>query len=242
MDEELSRVPASVCRQVACTGAVQRISIDRRGRITALETPARVFGAHQRRAIAARDGHCVIPGCRVPATWCEVHHVQEWAQGGHTTTDNGVLLCWFHHRSLDTSGWRIRMVEGVPQVSSPTWIDPQQTWTAAEQSQALHHRGLRERLAHPTASRVLEDPGEAGGRDDPGGCAPVESHPAGTTVWADLPVSHPAPSTGAWTLRGVLTSRGTEDWKHCVARVPGLSPPWEEPWWGHGPETHCRTG
>lgn len=149
VNEELSRVPASVGRQVACTGAVQRITVDPRGRITSLESPSRVFTAHQRRAIAARDGHCVIPGCRVPATWCEVHHVHEWARGGPTTTDNGVLLCWFHHRSLDTSGWRIRMVEGVGQVSPPTWIDPQQTWTATEQSSVLHHRGLRERLGRP---------------------------------------------------------------------------------------------
>ena len=259
VDEALARVPASVCRQVACSGAVQRVQVDGRGRIVALEAPSRVFTAHQRRAIAARDGHCVIPGCRVPSTWCEVHHVHEWAQGGSTTTDNGVLLCGFHHRNLDTGGWRIRMVDGAPQVSSPAWIDPHRTWTAAEQSTPLRHRGLRQRLGHPSGSLALEDPAELGrlrelddrhapdDRGAPDGPVPVEPRPVEprpveAAVSTRPVVSHLSPPAEAATLHGILTPRGAGDWKRCTARIPGLSPPWEQPWWGLGPETRCRTG
>jgi hypothetical protein len=87
----------AAARHVGCSGAVQRVRVEGSGRIVSLGTPQRTFNRHQRRAIAQRDGGCVIPGCHVPATWCEVHHVEGAARGGPTHIDNGVLLCW-HHR------------------------------------------------------------------------------------------------------------------------------------------------
>ncbi|EIC08696.1 HNH nuclease, partial [Microbacterium laevaniformans OR221] len=77
---------------VACAGAIQRVVTGSDGRIVAIGTEERVFNRYQRRAIALRDGGCVIPGCGVPAGWCEIHHVTEHARGGPTHTDNGVLL------------------------------------------------------------------------------------------------------------------------------------------------------
>ncbi|QIM16792.1 DUF222 domain-containing protein [Leucobacter insecticola] len=121
-------VSMSAARHAACAGATQRITQDARGRILGLESPSRVFTPHQRRAITLRDGGCVIPGCNTPASWCEIHHVTEHAQGGPTHTDNGVLLCWYHHRSLDTSGWQVRMSDGVPEIRAPRWLDPEQRW------------------------------------------------------------------------------------------------------------------
>jgi hypothetical protein len=121
-------VPLAVARQVACTGAVQRVRSDEHGRILAIDITDRVFAAHQRKAIALRDGGCIIPGCAVPASWCEIHHVEEAARGGPTHTDNGVLLCWFHHRTIDTGGWRVRMTHGVPEVRGPGWWDASRMW------------------------------------------------------------------------------------------------------------------
>ena len=37
-------------------------------------------------------------------------------------------VCWFHHQSIDTGGWAIRMHDGKPQVRAPGWIDPGGTW------------------------------------------------------------------------------------------------------------------
>jgi len=116
--------PASVAHRIACTGAVQKILTDKTGRILSLGSPERLFTPHQRRAIAVRDGGCVIPGCDVPPSWCEVHHVEEHSRGGPTHTDNGVLLCWHHHHNLEASGWGIEMRRGVPWVAPPGWIDP----------------------------------------------------------------------------------------------------------------------
>ncbi|WP_396643335.1 DUF222 domain-containing protein [Microbacterium sp.] len=66
-------IPATFARQIACSGGIQRLVHDDQGRIIELGGPQRVFTAHQRRAIIARDGGCVIPGCHVPAAWCEIH-------------------------------------------------------------------------------------------------------------------------------------------------------------------------
>ncbi|PCE15205.1 hypothetical protein AUC47_14670 [Microbacterium sp. SZ1] len=121
------QVPVRVAAQAGCSGTIQRVTM-REGRIVGIDSTDRVFTVHQRRAIVARDKECLIPGCHVPAAWCEIHHVTEHARGGPTTTDNGVPLCWWHHRSLDGSGWEIRMSDGVPQVRGPAWWDREQRW------------------------------------------------------------------------------------------------------------------
>lgn len=124
-------IPARVAAQTGCAGGIQRVLFDDNGKIVSLGTSARIFNALQRRAITLRDGNCIIPGCTVPATWCEIHHVREHADGGPAHTDNGVLLCWWHHRNLHLSEWRIRMRDGVPEVRGPRWWDPDQIWRPA---------------------------------------------------------------------------------------------------------------
>lgn len=121
-------VPLSVARRAACVGGVQRVLFDEHGAIVGLSTSGRIFTALQRRAIMVRDRTCVIPGCEVRADWCEIHHVEEWARGGPTHTSNGVALCWHHHRTLESSGWQIRMRDGFPEIRGPAWWDPHCRW------------------------------------------------------------------------------------------------------------------
>ncbi len=85
-------VTVSLARHVACAGTIQRVTSRDDRRIIRIDVRDRVFNRYQRRAIALRDGGCVIPGCGVPASWCEIHHVTEHAGGGPTHTDNGVPL------------------------------------------------------------------------------------------------------------------------------------------------------
>ncbi|MCS3443272.1 HNH endonuclease signature motif containing protein [Microbacterium phyllosphaerae] len=148
------QLPLSVAAHVGCSGTIQRVLMDE-GRIIGITTTDRVFTVHQRRAIIARDKECLIPGCHVPASWCEIHHVTEHARGGPTHTDNGVPLCWWHHRSLGTSGWEIRMNEGVPQVRGPRWWDPEQRWrtprlsVSAPGRESRRTRGARQAQSPP---------------------------------------------------------------------------------------------
>ena len=137
-------------RQLMCTGGTQRVVLDDRGRILELGSQERCFTPQQRRAITLRDGGCLIPGCSVPASWCEIHHVIPDVEGGPTHPDNGVLLCWFHHRSIETSGWGIRMQRGVPQIRPPVWLDPGGGWRDTTKS-ATRLADRLERRSGPAA-------------------------------------------------------------------------------------------
>lgn len=151
-------VSLASARHVACAGAVQRVVFDDAGRIVALGTSDRVFGHHQRRAITLRDGGCVIPGCHVRAEWCEIHHVQEHSRGGPTHTDNGVLLCWHHHRTLEDSGWEIRMNHGVPEVRGPSWWDAFRKWRAVTKSPVRMRERVQKRMRSSPATTSPENP------------------------------------------------------------------------------------
>lgn len=130
-------ISIAAARHIGCAGAVQRVVFDASGRILQLGAPQRCFTGAQRRAIAVRDWGCVIPGCHVPVGWCEVHHVTPHAHDPDGThTDNGVLLCWFHHRTIDTSGWQIRMRGGLPEIKAPPWLDRSGEWRRAIGSRA----------------------------------------------------------------------------------------------------------
>jgi hypothetical protein len=68
---------------------------------------ARTATSAQRRALAARDKGCIIPGCGIPAEACQSHHVEDWAAGGSTDLPSLALLCWAHHRQVDLGMWTI---------------------------------------------------------------------------------------------------------------------------------------
>ncbi|RNE62214.1 HNH endonuclease signature motif containing protein [Cryobacterium tepidiphilum] len=129
-------LPISIAtvQQMICDGGLQKVVLKKNGKIVELGTKERTFNRAQRRAIMLRDGGCIIPGCDIPAAWTEIHHVKPDRDGGPTHTSNGVCLCWFHHRTIDTSGWEIRMIDGSPQVKAPPWIDRTRRWRPATKS------------------------------------------------------------------------------------------------------------
>ena len=77
-----------------------------------------------RRALIARDGGCVIPGCDAPPGHCDAHHLQPWADGGQTAIDKLVLACKPHHRAAHKGVWTIQIVNGTVHVTRPGWADP----------------------------------------------------------------------------------------------------------------------
>ncbi len=86
--------------------------------------------ASDRRHVEARDSHCVFPGCRMPASDCDLDHTTTWAEGGPTTPGNLVSLCRTDHR-LRHNGWIYKQLpNGATQWTSPlghtyiTWKDP----------------------------------------------------------------------------------------------------------------------
>jgi hypothetical protein len=130
--------PVSLRRvtEAICTGGAQPVILGKHGDVLYLGDKIRCFTAKQRAAIAARDEGCIIPGCTIPARWSETHHVIPWQNNGPTDIDNGVLLCWFHHHTITTSGWKIRMINGRPHIRGPLLWDPTQTWRPAHSHRA----------------------------------------------------------------------------------------------------------
>lgn len=165
----------------ACTGALQYYAKNAAGKLVSLGTRQRVFTTNQRRAIIARDGGCVIPGCATPRAWCEIHHVHPHSEGGKTHTDNGVALCWYHHRNLDTNGWQIRMDEGVPQIKAPRWLDPHQKWREPNPpTKAPTHRPLSpwaQPASEPRAARQSAASKHPPNPDGPAMCPENRSEP-----------------------------------------------------------------
>jgi hypothetical protein len=99
------RVPRAVLRRLACDSAITRIVFGPDGAVLDVGRAQRTVTGQMRRAVIARDQHCVYPGCDQPPARCEVHHaVRHWADGGDTSITNSALLCWHHHQLVDTQG------------------------------------------------------------------------------------------------------------------------------------------
>jgi hypothetical protein len=100
-------LPAETVRRLACDAAITRIT--GLGELEHEITHAgRSIPPATRRALVARDHHCVFPGCDRPAPWCDGHHLIHWADGGPTKLDNLGLVCGTHHRKLHEEGWKLR--------------------------------------------------------------------------------------------------------------------------------------
>jgi hypothetical protein len=99
-------IPAETVRRLACDSAITRIT--GLGELEhEITHSSRTVPAATRRALVARDHHCVFPGCDRPAAWCDAHHLKFWADGGLTKLENLCLLCEAHHRKLHEEGWQL---------------------------------------------------------------------------------------------------------------------------------------
>jgi len=113
-------------RVVSCADVVGYI-FDGQMQPLQLGATSRFFTTAQRRAMAARDGGCVWPGCESPPRWCDAAHIEPWVKSRRTDIDNGVLLCHFHHRRYDEDGWLLHLEDGVPWFTPPSHVDARRT-------------------------------------------------------------------------------------------------------------------
>ncbi|WP_083292365.1 HNH endonuclease signature motif containing protein [Arthrobacter sp. SW1] len=119
-------VPAATLRKLACDADITPVVLGSEGQILDIGRTSRIFPPHIRKAIATRDQGCAFPGCTMPAPWCEAHHITYWSHGGPTSTDNGTLLCSYHHHTIHKEHWKITIKTGIPWFTPPPHIDPQQ--------------------------------------------------------------------------------------------------------------------
>ena len=104
-------IPAETVRRFACDAALIRIT--GLGELEHEITHAgRTVPPSMRRAMVARDGHCVFPGCDRPPPWCDGHHLKFWGDGGPTKLENLSLVCGEHHRKVHEEGWTLERKDG----------------------------------------------------------------------------------------------------------------------------------
>lgn len=82
----------------------------------------RIASADQRIVLHAKDRGCTAPGCTAPGYLSEVHHVDEWADGGLTNIDKLTFGCGQHHRLVKRGGWTTRKLKD----GRTEWIPPPQ--------------------------------------------------------------------------------------------------------------------
>jgi Domain of unknown function (DUF222) len=104
-------VPAATVQRYACDTAIIRIT--GRGELEhELSHATRTIPPSTRRALEARDQHCVFGGCDRRLSWCDGHHLVWWIKGGPTTLPNLALLCRPHHRMVHEEGWTLERRDG----------------------------------------------------------------------------------------------------------------------------------
>ncbi len=110
-------------RRLACDSRIVPAVLGSNGEILDLGRETRTATRAQRRALAARDGGCVM--CSRTVRWCQAHHVVEWQDGGASDIANMCLLCSACHRLVHHAGWEVRMAtDGKPECTPPAWLDP----------------------------------------------------------------------------------------------------------------------
>jgi hypothetical protein len=140
IDGSTEPIPMSTITALRCHGDTILTLFGDNGQVLRQGKKQRLATSRQRRALAARDGGCVIPGCTVPPSRCQAHHVVPWVTDtfapGRTDIDNLALLCPFHHATIHTSAWTLVMVHGTPHVRPPDWQDADRTPIRAGQQRA----------------------------------------------------------------------------------------------------------
>jgi hypothetical protein len=94
-------------RHLRCDGRLLPIVVDSLGVPLDLGRAIRFANRAQRRAMSLRDGGCIFPGCTNPPTWCDAHHLDEWADGGRSDVTRMASLCRHHHMVVHRTGWEL---------------------------------------------------------------------------------------------------------------------------------------
>ena len=127
--------------RVACANGILPVVLDGDGQVLDLGRSRRLFSRAQRRALAARDGGCMWPGCERPPSWTEAHHIRPWSDGGRTDLADGLLLCRHHHLRLHDEGWCVARRAGR------YWLEPPPGSGRAGALLETKSRAVREALA-----------------------------------------------------------------------------------------------
>ncbi|MDP9069662.1 MAG: HNH endonuclease [Actinomycetota bacterium] len=96
--EDRVGISADTARRISCDCTIMGL-LEGDGIPLKLGRSRRTISPALRKALKARDRHCVFPGC-TNARALDGHHVRHWIDDGLTEPENVTLLCRRHHRLL----------------------------------------------------------------------------------------------------------------------------------------------
>jgi hypothetical protein len=73
-----------------------------------------------RRMVEAMYPTCVFPGCRVPASRCDIDHTTPWGQRHRTPVDELAPLCRHHHLLRHRAAWQYQQTD----TGHLEWVSP----------------------------------------------------------------------------------------------------------------------
>lgn len=100
-------------RRLACDAAIVPMVLGSQSEPLDLGREKRLVTKGLRLALWQRDGGCTFPGCTMPASWCDAHHVVPWYLGGATSLVTTALLCRRHHTHVHREGLTASVTVGV---------------------------------------------------------------------------------------------------------------------------------
>jgi hypothetical protein len=131
------RLSPQQVRQLACDAQLIPAVLGGEGQVLDLGRSRRLITGPLRRALELRDRGCAFPACDRPPRWCDGHHIRAWLDGGHTSLDNSVLLCGYHHRVVHDGHWAVRLAaDALPEFIPPAYVDPRRR----PRRNLYHHR------------------------------------------------------------------------------------------------------
>lgn len=116
------------------------------GEVLHLHRGTRIATKAQRLALFGRDRGCTAPGCDMPFSHTEAHHLTEWQYGGPTDIDNLGAACGRHNRAVGSQPgrWETKLIETGTDAGRVGWrhTGSREPW----RTNPLHH------LMHPATN------------------------------------------------------------------------------------------
>lgn len=94
--------------RAALAGHVRRVVVDASGVVIDMGWAQRLFTGSARTAAQLLAQRCSHPGCVIPATVCDVDHMQPWVEGGRTDQHNADARCGPQDRHKHRARWETR--------------------------------------------------------------------------------------------------------------------------------------
>lgn len=162
--ESYGPITAEVARELAQDATWRRVLTDATGQVCAVGSATYRPGADLTRTVIARDVTCTFPGCRQPASRCEIDHRVPYdfsrAPAGsvhdvQTCEANLHALCKHHHEAKTKGWWKVTW---DPVTGISTWTDRHGLTYARHPVQLLTTPSVAEHPPPPPPPRDWGDP------------------------------------------------------------------------------------